>query len=324
LDNIAELANQVATLGPGNRIRTKVEIPAGVTGVSYEGGNIRMIVGEDDERVELDRRTLAGVTGFTFQDEEGILKPGLYDIIVESFGANVCVYLPEMQGEYCYCLFSVDEIGSPVFYNLDDHETEDLAEPYFGCVTDAEMKCEDITIEYGESIQEFTSRCGYLQESNYVNYERPDVARVIYNITNWQEQGVFTGTVFERDSGGHYNLSKEYVVENSDTLRLESTCVHECYYVTGREALKTTQTAEIFIPHGEIVPFILDQNNEKVYIDQSNYYLIDPTGPNANFRQGWVQSGDSFILRTGYDCIDGECINVEASLYHVGKAPSGG
>ncbi len=310
LDTITDYSSQVAELGPGNKVKTKVEIPSIVESMGVANGEVTMVLTEGvDGTTDIHRLLKTNVVGFITRNP----KPGIYDLIFESFGSGVCVYPPGKRAEYCYCFSDEANLHEFEFRNdYNEHYAELL------CETNGITKpCDsDSPIRYNDLITGFKS-----QVLNKTDLQVVD-ATVTYKVINWKNETVFESSVFNYVGEGYFNLSNaNYIVENSGPLNITTTAYHECYYVSEyKEKLSTTATVTVDVPYGRLVPFLLDENGRKIYQDESHYYLVDPTNSDkSHLKRGWVKSGDTFIIRTGFECLDGECVNVNASLYHSGN-----
>jgi hypothetical protein len=82
--------------------------------------------------------------------------------------------------------------------------------------------------------------------------------------------------------------------------------------------LINTTNATLEISYGKIISFLLDKDGEMIYDDDYKYYFVNPDSEQGKgyMQSGRIKSGDVFIIRTGFRCVGGECVNVTAGLYH--------
>jgi len=317
LNTITEYANKVAELGPGNKMQVKIEIPPGVTRIDFGDNEVNMyIFNESGRETELHKPLKTVVSGFL----DGEVSPGTYDLIFESLGTGVCDFRPGMREEDCYCHFPDTELEKPVFYGMGaEYLNKELA-----CHVDGAPDpdaCDSISVGYGDRLIGFRSNCRS-------NTGTVITGEVEYKVTNRLGQVVYNKTSYQHDNDssgnpGYFNVTNaDYTIQNSGELKLTATCYHECYYVTQNDELKATTEVPLTIPFGRIRTFLLDEFERKIYTDDYHYYLIDPLNNPINWHlgYGWVKTDIPFVIRTGFECVGGECINVDAALYHGGEA----
>jgi len=310
LKTIAEYVNDVAELGPGNLVRVKVEIPPGVEKIDFSSGQIQMYLYNHSRDTELHEMLKANLSGCLN------VSPGVYDFIFESMGSGVCVYTPGKREKCCYCFFEGAKLEQPTFRRISNDLPQ---EPYSICqVNGADFqRCDEASLEYNDIITNIGSMC---VDRNSLD---PTSAKVEYSVVNRNGDTVFDTISFTPDSDGLYEFeSANYVIENSGWLQLTSSCIHECYYVNSRPELRDTVSTSVFIPYGRLVPFLFDEAGNKIYTDEFNYYVKAPQQAamtDWHLKYGWVKKDNQFIVRTGYECVGGECVMVNASLYHGGN-----
>lgn len=305
LANIADSVNNVAELGPGNKIKVKVDIPKGTSTLNVKGSEIvlEMFSGSNLGTV-LHKGLTVNLTGFF----RGNITPGTYDLIFESMGTGVCVYPAGSRSNYCRCFEGANNSG-PYFLPVNNALI-------IACSTDNGnlwQNCGILSPSYGTELPAVALNCQ--SEGSIVQ------PQVEFTITNWKGEVVFEDTVFTRTDLYYYLDSSDYIIENSGGLNITAKCIDECYYVANDNSnLVNTTSVNITVPYGTLRPFLLNSSNDRIYTDQSNYYLVDANSNTEKtwLRYGWVKSGDTFVIRTGYECLGGECLMVNASLYHGG------
>ena len=312
LSTIAEYANKVAELGPGNSLELKIEIPPGVERIDFTPKGMRMYVYNDTSRAtELYKPLKTVVSGFL----DGKVTPGIYDIVFLSMGTGLCILQKGFQERDCKCFFEDTKLEKPKFYDLGaEYSYKNL-----GCHVDGASNpaaCDSISVNYGDKLIGFRSQCRSEDTASLIK------GQVWYQVINRLGQVVYNKTEYEQ-SDGFFNLTDvNYIIQNSGELTINATCYHECYLGTQNSELKASIAVPLTIPFGRIRTFLVDEFERKVYTDENHYYLIDPLNNPINWHlgYGWVKTDIPFVIRTGFECVGGECINVNASLYHGGDA----
>lgn len=304
---IAAETNKLAELSPGSKRRIKIEIPKGIESVDYDLNEVLIKVASNGQLSDFHRRLNIGLAGYNFGPMDGGegIAPGMYDIVLEYMDGGVCIYPvgndksgKSNREKYCRCFFDV----------LDKPEITNLV-----CKHDGSNVCTDLV--YGSNISSLQARC--INQNN-----DPTKGFIRFSLINWKNETVFEDRMFKPDADGNFILNfVNFKVENSGEFIVKATCYESCYAVRNNETSLINTSSEISqIPYGTIVPFLLDEFGGKIYLgNQSHYYLIDPdNADNLYMKSGKVKPEDNFIIRTGYECRGGECINVNASLYHRG------
>jgi hypothetical protein len=312
LSTIAEYSSRAAYLGSGSKLQARIEIPSNIQKISYGIGHINSKILYGGKITDLSKNVNTNVSGFAFSPLGKEVSPGLYSVIFEYIGSGVCIYPPEGRTEHCKCFF--DAISRPEFAYINPSGSL-----WIECSKDGVTFEDCNNLNYGSQIKSLRSKC--------VNQTgEATIGMVKYSITNWKDETVFEDYTYDFDNNGVYTLNNmDYIVENSDNLDITAVCYDECYPVRGGDKNLTDTAIQSFqIPYGTIVPFILNDDGTKNYdIPDSFYTLIDPSASKrGDLRKGWVQPEEPFMIKVGYECRGGECINVNASLWHMGY-PSG-
>lgn len=302
LQAITDYANQAYELGQGNSLRTKIEIPSGVRSIEYDKNGLKVYF-KDTELHRPLKRPLVGVLA-------GDIEPGIYDIIMTSYNSYICSSLPNQDpNDICKC-------DKPIMHTVDRTSTG----PYVTCdVNGIEQLCddEDNPIGYDTIITGLHSLC--------TNEEAESLSgRMQYSVINRKGEVIYENTIYSSDENSYFNLSDmNYVVNYSGPLTFRATCLSECYDFGSSSEQNSDyiniSDVTVDIPYGKLITFLID-NDESLILDNTNlYFLVNPEGSSKSYYQlGRVKEHDTFIVRTGYKCVDGECINVDATLYHGG------
>jgi hypothetical protein len=323
MNTVADYVNLVSELGPGNQLRARVEIPSGIDLIKFQRGEMSVLVYKDTERESvLHRLVKANVTGYLSSPN---VAPGSTDLIfIALAGGHVCVTRPGMMEEDCYCIDS-SKINKPQITHVSG--TSYISRT----VNDVTVNWGNANLKYGDVITDLKAKC-VDEDGNTVP------AIVVFSIVNWKNETVFPktqyeSTVFQSDVNGVYHLRGiSFPVENSGPMEVRATCYHECHILhDDNEDFRPMVTSEVEIPYGVLRPFVFNITGEKVYLDMVNpdqvrldlsfFPIKHPSLPDpSRYSFGRVMSGDHFVIRTGYECVGGECIMVNASLWHGGTS----
>jgi hypothetical protein len=319
MDTIADYVNHVSELGPGNRLNAKLEIPPGVELIHFGKGELNIVLNvgtaREAKNTTLHRLVKSNVTGFFTSTK---LSPGIYDVIFMSLaGGHVCIARPGSIDEDCYCV-------NPSMLTYPNLTLVDNSDYVTRTLNDSTISAwNDTGLNYYDVITGLRARC--------VDNNNDDIpAVVVFNIINWRGDVVFPpnqyeGTSFYSDNNNFYNLAGiSYDVRNSGNLTVQATCYHECHTVNDDPRLVSSINTSVKVPYGTIRPFVIDINGNKIYLDERPVVNFFPLRHSIRDRPsyydlGRAQSGDQIVIRTGYECVGGECIMVNASLWHDGS-----
>lgn len=310
-NTIVSYANSVMALGAGNRMMVKVEIPSGISEISTEKGNLKFtLFGDTNQKTEVSQFSSVKISGFF--DKNQNIQPGIYDLIFESYTNGVCVYTPNNRTNYCICFTDVENEILDLYVNILGEDINCTKNNEFTDVCNSTS----LDLRYGDTITKFEALCKQNNRDEFDGY-------VVFTVTNRKNEVVYEG-ISNKKENGIMVLHDNYLIENSGELNFTATCYQRCAYL--REELNEliAQNDSIsLVPFGEIRPFLIDRYGRKTYSDiTSNPYLINPTDRyKPHLAEGWVKSEDVFVVRTGYECFGGECLNVNASLWHDGVEP---
>lgn len=301
LTQIVSNSENVIKMGAGNKLKAKIQIPEGISNITFKDNQVKLsLLLSENKLTELHQDSNIKITGF-FEDSN--FTSETYDLIFESFNSGTCIYTPGNRSDYCGCFTS----------DLSKYYTK-TSEIYCKTKNGIVDLCENINFKYGDTISQLKSKCTTLSNNIIDGY-------VVFKIVNWNNKVVYESTTYNHDSNGYFILNDNYKIQNSGPLNISAKCYHECsaFNPDVNELISENESIPM-IPYGTILPFLINKNGQKVYSNQSNYFLINPTNQNKDYyEKGWVKSGDIFIIRTGFDCIGGECVNVNASLWHAGQ-----
>lgn len=318
LGTISDNANAASQTGVGNTFRFQVEIMPNIHGISYQNGNMVLEMGEEEDLYGFHRRVHTNVTGFFDNRLLGVnLTEGTYDLIAESFESGVCIYQPGMREEQCRCFSNVDERVSFLQIQDNGNSHQVLICDDESCYAAESEELEERSFSYGETVHQIKTDCRTTTDGISELYPQP--RSVHYTITNWKDEVVHEWYVFERDEDNYFTLNEPYVIQNSGPLSITATCLHECFYVAPNpENLHETVTTVLHIPEGELVPFFIDPRGNRVVANRTILPVLGVDSGGDFMDRGFVRAGERFVLRTGYECMGGECINVQPSLYYYG------
>ncbi|MFT4304061.1 MAG: hypothetical protein ACMXYG_05820 [Candidatus Woesearchaeota archaeon] len=296
---LSEYANQVADLGPGNTVRFKLEIPSGVRSIDYTESGITMFFQDDIVSIPL-KMPLSGSLS-------GEISPGVYDVVVTSYGTYLCAYFPyQSPNDVCPC-------DKPFLLNFSDYDSSFLV-----CgINGVEDECDNNSnpIEYDTIITSLKAACE--------NEDRDQLrGKMVFSIINRKGEIIYENTMFDPDGALIYNLENlNYAVNYSGPLTFQASCVSACYNYglnsPENDLYINTTNITVDIPYGTLIPFLIDRDGNFIYTDTNYLYLVNPfPDPRFHYQTGRVQESDIFIVRTGYRCIGGECINIDAGLWH--------
>jgi uncharacterized protein (UPF0333 family) len=309
ISSIISTANDVMSLGAGNKIMTKIEIPSGISNIHVNNNALIFEMFNESEKItNISKLTTTKITGFF--DNINNVKPGTYDLVFEAYGDGVCIYTPNNRSDYCIC-FSDD---SSVISNLEVN----ISYQNINCTINNEKtnicNSTELDLKYGDVITKFYAFCEAKGGNDFDGY-------ALFSVTNRKNEIVYEGISYKQENG-IIVLEDDFVIENSGQLNITASCYQKCaYFKSNSESLNLIAHNKTisYIPFGEIKPFLLDKNGRKIYRELSNPYLINPENSNKpHFEEGWVKSGDNFVIRVGYECSGGECLNVNSSLWHDG------
>jgi hypothetical protein len=331
LDLIVDYSNKVAELGPGNKLSVKVEVPKAIESVEMRSGEINMQVFEGEKATEFHRQLKTSITGCPLSDKDGNPVAGVYNVIFESIGNTVCMYTEGRRQECCHCFSDDITPNQPKF--VDIIPNVQIMCSYGGSQP---QRCDNINLSVGGYFYNITglySKCVNAYDENIKGH-------VTYTIYNRKNEVIMEESVYSSDKSGFFNLTNiKFMIENSGDVNITATCYEECYDFRDEKDLLSNMTFQpIFIQYGVVCPFLIDKNGYKVFftrgwgdpcfqlVNPPNYEtsivrefpLINPTTGSVKdyYNLGQTKKGDQVIVRTGFECIWGECVDVNASFYH--------